>query len=312
MAKFSLEPNRVLIVDDNQKVLDLLVELLKPEGYEVAAASDGAIALDLVASFEPDVVVSDVVMPQVDGIELCRRIKQNPKTATIPVLLMSGSRQTSDDSIEGLTAGADDYLDIPFRHEALLVKVASLIERHRVDKHYREIVEQAADMIYTRTMDGYITSINAAGAGFFNRPVSELIGKHLSELIGAHDAARDIEQTRNADFNTPTRSLHCFKNEKGEIRYLEGVLTVERDRRGQPLRVRGVVRDITERKLAEDALKESEDRYRRLVELSPDAIVLTVDGKIIYVNRAAQSVWGASSPDELIGRSVIDFVHPDY
>ncbi|HET6647369.1 MAG TPA: PAS domain S-box protein [Pyrinomonadaceae bacterium] len=312
MAKFSLEPNRVLIVDDNQKVLDLLVELLKPEGYEVAAASDGAIALDLVASFEPDVVVSDVVMPQVDGIELCRRIKQNPKTATIPVLLMSGSRQTSDDSIEGLTAGADDYLDIPFRHEALLVKVASLIERHRVDKHYREIVEQAADMIYTRTMDGYITSINAAGAGFFNRPVSELIGKHLSELIGAHDAARDIEQTRNTDFNTPTRSLHCFKNEKGEIRYLEGVLTVERDRSGQPLRVRGVVRDITERKLAEDALKESEDRYRRLVELSPDAIVLTVDGKIIYVNRAAQSVWGASSPDELMGRSVIDFVHPDY
>src|SRR5687767_249153 len=246
MTKPSLEPSRVLIVDDNQKVLDMLVELLALEGYEVRSAENGASALDILTSWEPDLVVSDVVMPLLDGIELCRRIKQTTRTATIPVLLMSGSRQTSDDSMEGLTAGADDYLDVPFRHEALMVKVARLAERHRVEKHYREIVEQAADMIYTRTMDGYITSINAAGAGFFNRPVSELIGKHLSELIGAQAAARDIEQTRNADFNTPTRSLHCFKNEKGEIRYLEGVLTVERDRHGQPLRVRGVVRDITE------------------------------------------------------------------
>ena len=189
MTKFSSEPRRVLIVDDDQKVLDLLVELLELEGYEVSAARDGASALDLLTSFEPDLVVSDVVMPVLDGMELCRRIKQDVRTQSIPVLLMSGSRQTSDDSMEGLTAGADDYLDIPFRNEALLVKVARLTERHRVEKHYREIVEQAADMIYTRTMDGYITSINAAGGQFFNRPVAELIGVHLSELIGAEAAA---------------------------------------------------------------------------------------------------------------------------
>ncbi len=256
MTKFPLEPRRILIVDDDQKVLDLLVELLELEGYEVSAARDGASALDLLTSCEPDLVVSDVVMPMVDGIELCRRIKQNVRTANIPVLLMSGSRQTSDDSIEGLTAGADDYLDIPFRHEALLVKVARLTERHRVEKHYREIVEQAADMIYTRTMDGYITSINPAGGRFFNRPVSELIGVHLSELIGPEAAAIDIEQTRRVQSDSPTRSLYCLKDEQGQTRYLEGMITVEHDHRGQPMRVRGVVRDITERKLAEEALTE--------------------------------------------------------
>ncbi|MCM3903849.1 MAG: PAS domain S-box protein [Pyrinomonadaceae bacterium] len=312
MTKLSSEPRRILIVDDDQKVLDVLVELLELEGYEVSAAADGPSAIDLLTSCEPDLVVSDVVMPGFDGIELCRRMKQNVRTASIPVLLMSGSRQSADDSIEGLTAGADDYLDIPFRHEALLVKVARLTERHRVEKHYREIVEQAADMIYTRTMDGYITSINAAGGRFFNQPVSELIGVHLSELIGPEAAARDIEQARRVQSDSPTRSLHSLKDEHGQTRYLEGMITVERDRRGQPLRVRGVVRDITQRKLAEEALTESEERYRRLVEHSPDAIVLTLELKIIYLNRAAQNLWGASSADELIGRSVLDVIHPDY
>ena len=312
MTKFPLEPRRILIVDDDQKILDLLVELLELEGYEVSAARDGVSALDLLTSCEPDLVVSDVVMPLLDGIELCRRIKQGALTANIPVLLMSGSRQTSDDSIEGLTAGADDYLDIPFRHEELLVKVARLTERHRVEKHYREIVEQAADMIYTRTMDGYVTSINAAGGRFFNRPVSELIGVHLSELIGPEAAAIDIEQTRRFHSDSTARSLHCLKDHQGNTRYLEGMITVEHDHRGQPTRCRAVVRDITERKLAEEALKESEERYRRLVELSPDAIVLIQDLKIIYLNPAAQNLWGALSANELIGRSALDVVHPDY
>jgi PAS domain S-box-containing protein len=312
MTKFPSEPRRILIVDDDQKVLDLLVELLELEGYEVSAARDGASALDLLTSCEQDLVVSDVVMPVLDGIELCRHIKQDPRTANIPVLLMSGSRKTPDDSIEGLTAGADDYLEIPFRHEALLVKVARLTERHRVEKHYREIVEQAADMIYTRTMDGYITSINPAGARFFNRPVSHLIGVHLSELIGPEAAALDIDETSRFNSDSPARSLHCLLDEQGQMRYLEGMITVERDHRGQPIRVRGVVRDITEQKLAEEALKESEERYRRLVELSPDAIVLILELKIIYLNRAAQHLWGASSGDELIGRSILDVIHPDY
>ena len=312
MTKFSLEPRRVLIADDDQKVLDMLVELLELEGYEVFAARDGASALELLTSCEPDLIVSDVVMPALDGIELCRRVKQDLRTSSIPVLLMSGSRQTSDDSMEGLIAGADDYLDIPFRHEALLVKVARLTERHRVEKHYREIVEQAADMIFTRSMDGYITSINAAGGKFFNRPVSELVGLHLSELIGAEAAAKDIEQTNGIHSDVPARVLHSLQNGQGQTRHLEGIITVERNRQRQPMRVRGVVRDITEQKLAEDALKESEERYRRLVELSPDAIVLTLGFEIIYLNRAAQSLWGASSINEVIGRSVLDMIHPDY
>src|SRR5215467_10934350 len=159
---------RVLIVDDDQRILDLLVELLELDGYEVSAATDGAQALEAAFSFfDPDVVVSDVVMPNVDGLELCRRLKEDPRTAYVPVLLISGIRKSGDAGIAGLYAGADDYLDLPFRSEELLVKVARLVERHRIERHYRDIVEQAADIIYARDMDGYITSINAAGARFF-------------------------------------------------------------------------------------------------------------------------------------------------
>ncbi|MEK6282294.1 MAG: PAS domain S-box protein [Acidobacteriota bacterium] len=305
------EKPRILIVDDDPKILALLSELLEIEGYELACASDGGSGLEIVKSFGPDVVISDVVMPVMDGIELCRRIKSDPQTFPIPVLLISGLRNEPDDTIEGLTAGADDYLGVPFRNEELLVKVARLAERRRVEKHYREIVEQAADIIYTRNMDGYITSINAAGARFFGKFPAEIVGSHLSSLIGGEAAARDIEAMRVAD-DVPVRTICYLKDTENNGRYLEGVITIERDRQRRPTGVRGVVRDITERKLAEAELRESEERYRRLVELSPDAIIVHTEGKLLYVNPAAVKLWGAKTSDDLIGRPVLDIVHPAY
>ena len=306
------EPGTVLVVDDDQKMLDLLVDLLRQEGYDVISAADGSRALDLLTSVEPDVVISDVVMPVIDGIELCRRLKQNSRTANVPVLLISGIRHADSDTLEGLTAGADDYLDIPFRHEEFLVKVARLAERHRVERHYREIVEQAVDIIYSRDLEGYLTSINDAGARFFGRTVEDLVGTHLSELIGVEAAEKDIADTRAWTTDSPMRSIHSIRDTQGKLRCLEGIISVERDSQGNPLRVRGVVRDITEQKKTEAALKESEERYRRLVELSPEAIVVHSEGKILYVNPAAQKLWGASAPEELIGKSILDVVHRDY
>jgi PAS domain S-box-containing protein len=308
----SSEKCRVLIVNDDHKVTELLKELLEHEGYEVVSAYDGGKALEILESFEPDVVISDVVMPGIDGIELCRLIKLAPRTANTPVLLMSGLRNSPEDSLEGLTAGADDYLDIPFRHEELLVKVARLAERRRIEDHYRGIVEQAADIIYTRNMDGYITSINAAGGLFFGKPVAVIVGCHLSTLIGSEAAQRDIEQTKRVAKDSPLRSTYYLKDAEDHGRYLEGVLTIERDRQGQATGIRGVVRDITDQKLAEEALRESEERYRRLVELSPEAIIVHSEGKIVYVNAAAQRLWGASSAEDLLNKPMLDLVHPDY
>lgn len=312
MRTESADRRNVLIVDDDQKVRDLLCELLQQEGYLVVSASDGRRALEAMRSFEPDIVISDVSMPIMDGIELCRRLKHDARTVDVPVLLISGIRKSDEDTLEGLVAGAADYLELPFRHEELLAKVARLTERHRVEKHYKQIVEQAADIIYTRDMRGYLTSINEAGARFFGRRAGDLVGTHLNQLVGAEVASREIQETLASSADSPLRSTNHVKSAAGAWRHLEGVMTVERDPQHRPIQVRAVVRDVTEQKIVEEALKESEERYRRLVEFSPEAIVVHHDEKFVYVNPAAQQLWGASCPEELLGVPVMDLIHEDY
>src|ERR1044072_2962385 len=115
MTNASSDRGRILIVDDDRKILDLLLDLLQLEGYEVATAADGSEAIDLALSFQRDIVVSDVVRPQIGGVELCRRLKEDARTAYVPVLLISGLATSDDANIEGLHAGADDYVELPFR-----------------------------------------------------------------------------------------------------------------------------------------------------------------------------------------------------
>src|SRR5205823_13285464 len=116
MNKLADNPATVLIVNDVQMQLDLLRDLLEPEGYRILVAQDGQRALELTRTIRVEIVISDVVMPEIDGMELCRRLKKNPHTATIPLLLVSGIRKEEAALLEGFDAGADDYLEMPFRH----------------------------------------------------------------------------------------------------------------------------------------------------------------------------------------------------
>src|SRR5690606_29309802 len=114
-------PPRVLIADDNADMRAYLARLLRPR-YEVTLAGDGQAALESVRARPPDLVVSDVMMPRLDGLELVSRLRADPRTASVPVLLLS-ARAGEEASIEGLEAGADDYLVKPFSAAELLARV---------------------------------------------------------------------------------------------------------------------------------------------------------------------------------------------
>ncbi len=121
---------RVLVVDDDRTVADVLGRLLTREGYAVDVAADGPAALAAIAHKPPDLVVLDVMLPGLNGIEICRRLKQDPISRLTPIVLVTGLGDRSK-RIEGLDAGADDFLDKPVDPQELLARVRTLVRMKR-------------------------------------------------------------------------------------------------------------------------------------------------------------------------------------
>ena len=125
--------SRVLVADDTESIRSLFERLLTADGHEVISAADGAAALDAVQRHRPDVIVLDVTMPFVDGLEVCRRLKSDPDTRLTPVVLVTG--QTGlDDRIKGIEAGADEFLSKPVHPLELRARIRSLSRvKHLID-----------------------------------------------------------------------------------------------------------------------------------------------------------------------------------
>lgn len=120
----------ILVIDDDPAVTDLLKRGLSYEGYSVRAANSGTAGLDQAREQTPDVVVLDVMMPEMDGLEVCRRLKQGSDVA----VLMLTARDSVSDRVTGLETGADDYLIKPFAFEELVARVRALLRRHDTEK----------------------------------------------------------------------------------------------------------------------------------------------------------------------------------
>jgi PAS domain S-box-containing protein len=313
MSTSTSDRGRVLIVDDDQRILDLLVELLEIEGYEVAAAIDGAEGAELAHSFAPNVVISDVVMPVVNGLELCRRLKHDPQTARIPVLLISGIRKADEAGMEGLYAGADDYLDLPFRNEELLVKVARLVERHRAaaalresEERYRRLVELSPDAIVIHR-EGKFTYLNPAAIQLWGAAgANELIGKPILSVVHPdfHDHVREqVEYIEHFQQPAPLAEQKCIRLD-GTVIDVE-VTGLPFTAEGQSA-VLGVFRDVTEKKHAREALRKAEKRLRTVVG-SAALILFATDKHGVFTLCEGEGLKSLSlAPGELVGKSVFD------
>ena len=137
-------PSRILLVDDEAAPRAGLEILLRREGYEVLAAADGASVLEHCVEFRPDLVLLDIVMPGLDGFEVCRRIKAAPETRLTPVVLITGLSAVSD-RIQGINAGADDFLSKPIDFSELLARTRSLLRL----KNYTDELENAEAVLFS-------------------------------------------------------------------------------------------------------------------------------------------------------------------
>jgi putative two-component system response regulator len=164
----------VLVVDDEAGVRTFFERLLTAEGFAVETANDGPAALAAVAALMPDVVLLDVRLPGMDGVDVCRRLRQDPATRLIPVIIVTANN-SREERVQGLDAGADDFLSKPVDTPELLARVRSLVRL----KQYTDDLDSAASII--TTLVTMIESRDGLSVGHCSRLANYAtgIGRHL-------------------------------------------------------------------------------------------------------------------------------------
>ncbi len=195
---------RVLVVDDDRAVRDSLRRSLEFNGYEVVLAGDGAEGLVAVGAQHPDVVVIDVMMPRLDGIETTRALRAAGND--VPILVLT-ARDAVGDRVEGLDAGADDYLTKPFALEELLARLRALLRRVVPDVDGESEVLSFADL----TMDVASRDVSRAGRAIeLTRTEFTLLEMFLRRPRRVLDRSFILEEVWGYDFPTTANSLEVY------------------------------------------------------------------------------------------------------
>jgi signal transduction histidine kinase len=146
-------PTRILVTDDDTLALSAACRVLTSAGYDVISAINGEQTLQMVEEHHPDVMLLDVVLPDIDGTEICRRIKADPRTADIFIILLSGIRTSSDEQSQGMEGGADGYIARPIANRELLARIQAYLRVKIAEQRLREYSEHLEEAVKERTRE---------------------------------------------------------------------------------------------------------------------------------------------------------------
>jgi len=283
----------ILVVDDDEFNIKLLKKMLAIEGHAVRTAASGEEALASVAEQLPDLVLLDVMMPGLDGLEVARRLKADPRTRPIPIILIT-ALEDDESRIKGLEAGAEEYLSKPVNRVELQMRVKNLLklkefadflaDHNRIleeqvqrrtaslnesENKLRKITESAQDAIVMVDNSGNISFWNAAAEKIFGYPAHEALGKNLHQLLvppkyreASHDGFARFRHSGEGAVVGNTRELVALHKNGEEFPIELSLSAVKIDEVWQGI---GIVRDITERKKME---KQAADHYEQIANIN--------------------------------------------
>ncbi len=256
---------KVLIVDDDATNVAILQGILESIGYQVTIGHDGHEALALIEQEPPDLILLDVIMPELDGFEVCRRVKSTPRWQDIPIIIITGLDET-EDYMRALDCGADDFMTKPFTVAVLLARVRgylrasqAMAELRESEERYRGLVELSPDAILVSCTDK-IVFLNTAGARLLGATTpDEILGLPLQQFI--HPDSQDrvaaclhtMQQNRTT---TPLLEERCVRLDGSTVNVEMTALPITYQ---NTLAELVVVRDITERIQVWDALRAAKD-----------------------------------------------------
>ena len=141
-----MKKGTVLVIDDEKDLIELVTYNLGKEGYDVIAATDGQSGLDVVKKHRPDLVVLDLMMPGLDGLQVCQRLRSDPRTGRIPIIMLT-AKATEADRIVGLELGADDYITKPFSPREVVARVKAVLRRSTSQQEERQVIRSGELLI---------------------------------------------------------------------------------------------------------------------------------------------------------------------
>ena len=310
----------VLVVDDNADMRTYIKNLLQKQ-YHVVTANNGRDALHQITEYFPHLILSDIMMPVMDGIQLLKAVKENVQTQNIPVILLS-ARAGEESKIEGYETGADDYLIKPFSAKELLARVASQLKlaalRQATETNVRNLFMQAPAIIAVLRGPQHIYELaNAMYVKLVGN--RDIVGKPVREALpelegtGIFELLDEVYKTGTPFIGNEVPATIQRSNGQLEENFFNFIYQPSRNIQGDMdgIFVHGV--DVTDQVLARRKIEESESRFRSLADQSPMIVYLVepdAAATMSYFNKSWLDYTGQTFEDA-IGRAWNGVVHPD-